>query len=237
MIKSIFLDLKLHKDDFWLSAVIVLVCWLLGFGMCCVIMFTVDDPGSWVTFGTFMAFFLLMFFAILFFGKFHQEFMVALSMGRTRGEFLMSYGLRTLSWLFLGYGLLLILYRMELSLGEKLFASWPLEVDPTFLMDWRFVLLLIPGVTLLSMFVGVLYSRFGRNALTPFWLLWMVIVFAVPNLLPDEGETPSHLQRIALNIAQFVGTIPDALLIALGVVIAGGMLAATILFGKKQMVR
>ena len=237
MIKGIISDLKLHKDDFLLSALIVLVCWLLGFGACCVIMFTVDDPGSWVTLGTLMAFSLLMLFAVIFFAKFHQEFMVALSMGRTRGEFLVSYGLRTLSWLFLGYGLLLILYRMELLLGAKLFASWPLEANPAFLLDWRFVLLLVPGVTLLSLFVGVLYSRFGRKALIPFWLLWMMIVFVVPNLLPDEGETPSHIQRIVQDIAQFIGTMPDALLIAMGVVIAGGMLSATILLGKKQMVR
>lgn len=237
MLKGLISDFKLHKDDLMMPLLVVSACWLMGFGLCCVIMFTIDDPGSWVTFGTFMAFFFLIMFAVMFFAKFHQEFMLALSMGRTRTEFLLSYALRTLVWLIAGYGLLLVLYRVELALGAKLFAQWPLEVDPTFLMDWCFVLILIPGVVLLSMFMGVLYSRFGRKALTPFWLLWMVNVFVLPTLLPDEGETPSHLQRIALNIAQFIGTIPDALLIALGVVIAGGMLVATIMLGKKQMVR
>lgn len=237
MLKGLISDFKLHKDDFVMPLAGVVVCWLIGFVMCCVIMFTIDDPGGWVTFGTFMAFFCLIMFAVIFFAKYHQEFMLALSMGRTRTEFLLSYALRTLVWLILGYGLLLVLYRAELVLGAKLFAQWPLEVDPTFLIDWRFILILIPAVVLFSMFIGTLYSRFGRKALVPFWFLWIAVCLIGPNMLPDEGDDPSHLERTALYVSQCFRSIPAVVWIGAGITVAAAMLATIIGLGKKQMVR
>lgn len=236
MLKGILSDLKLHRDEFFMPLLIVSFCWLMGFGLCWAIMYTVSDPGSWVTFGTFTAFLALIIFVVLFFYKYHQEFMLALSMGRTRGEFMLSYAVRMLLWLLLGYGLLLILYRVELTLGKKLFSQWPLEIDPTFLLDLRFVAVVIPCGVLLSMFVGTLYSHFGKKALVPLWFLWVGTCLIGPNMLPDEETDPTQLQTIGLQLAAFVSKVPTALWIALAITLVAAMITTIVTLGKKQMV-
>lgn len=227
MLKQFLLDIKLHKSDFMLPLCVVPACCLLGFGFCSLIMFTIDDPGSWVTFGTFMAFFSLIFFAVLIFGKYYQQFMLALSMGRTRASFLVSYALRTLLWLVAGYLLVLVLYRAELAVGSKLFAPWPLEVDPTFLMDWKFIGVLLPCVAVFSMFVGALYSYFGKKAMAPLWFVWMAVCLMGPQL--DSGKL-AVVERI-------LAAVPGWGWIVLGLAVLAAMVGTVIGLGKKQMVK
>lgn len=237
MFKQFLLDLKVHKDDFALPLFIVPVCFALGFIMLNVIMFTVDDPGTWFTMGTFMAFICLIFFAVLIFSKYYQQFMLALSMGRTRKSFMVSYALRTLLWLAAGYLLMLVLYRVELAVGSVLFAAWPLEEDPTFLMDWKFIAVLLPCVVVLSMFVGALYSTFGKKALVPLWFLWMAVCLLGPQLLEvEEGDT-SAMGMVAAGLNHVIQAVPDWGWITLGVAALAGMAGTVIVLGKKQMVR
>lgn len=236
MLKQFLLDLKLHKDDFILPLLIVPVCFVLGFIMLNVIMFTVDDPGTWFTVGTFMAFICLIFFAVLIYSKYYQQFMLALSMGRTRGTFMVSYALRTVLWLAAGYLLVLVLYQLELAVGTVLFAAWPLEGDPTFLMDWKFMGVLLLSATIVSMFVGALYSSFGKKALVPLWFLWMAACLLGPRLIPEEGDT-SNTGMVVAGLARAIQAVPDWGWIALGLVVLAGMTGTVITLGKKQMVR
>lgn len=233
MFKQFLLDLKVHKDDFALPLFIVPVCFALGFIMLNVIMFTVDDPGTWFTMGTFMAFICLIFFAVLIFSKYYQQFMLALSMGRTRKSFMVSYALRTLLWLAAGYLLVLVLYRVELAVGSVLFAAWPLEADPTFLMDWNFMAVLLPCVVVVSMFVGSLYSTFGKKALAPLWFLWMVVCLGGPQMHDNEG----NLSAVGMVVNTIINAVPHWGWIALGVAVLAGMAGTVVVLGKKQMVR
>lgn len=235
MWKGLISDLKLHRDDLLMPLVVIPV-WLCGFVICCVIMSVIDDPGGWATFGSMMAFVMLVVFAGVTFAKFHQECMLALSMGRTRTEFLLSYALRTFVWLFFGYVLVQALYRVELRLGTMLFRPWPLEVDLGFLMDLRLGLVLIPGVTLLSMFVGTLYSRFGQKMMVPFWITWMAVCL-LPSAIPEEGEHVGWLGRTLLDAGAFFGRLPTAVWIGVGGAAVITMIATVIAVGKKQMVR
>lgn len=227
MLKQFCLDIKLHKSDFLMPLCVVPACFLLGFGFCSLIMFVIDDPGTWVTFGTFMAFFSLIFCAVLTFGRYYQQFMLALSMGRTRASFLFSYALRTLLWLAAGYALLLILYRVELAVGSKLFAPWPLEADPTFLTDWSFVAAALPCVTVFSMFVGALYSYFGKKAMAPLWFLWMALCLLGPQM--DSGKLAP--------VARILEAVPGWGWVVLGLAVLAGMAGTVIGLGKKQMVK
>ena len=235
MLKQFLLDMKLHKDDFILPLLIVPVCFVLGFILLNVIMFTVDDPGTWFTMGTFMAFVSLIFFAVLIYSKYYQQFMLALSMGRTRGTFMVSYALRTVLWLAAGYLLVLVLYQLELAVGTVLFAAWPLEGDPTFLMDWKFMGVLLLSATIVSMFVGALYSSFGKKALAPLWFLWVAACLLGPRLIPEEGD--SNTGMMVAGLARAIQTVPDWGWIALGLAVLAGMTGTVITLGKKQMVR
>ena len=236
MLKQFLLDIKLHKKDFLLPLIIIPFCFLPGFGLCCLIVYTVDDAGTWFTMGTFMAFVCLIFFAVLIYTKYHQQFMLALSMGRTRGTFMVSYALRTVLWLLAGYLLVLVLYRIELAVGSVLFAAWPLEGDPTFLMDWKFMGVLLISATIVSMFVGALYSSFGKKALAPLWLLWMAMCLLGPRMIPEEGDT-GHAGVAVAGLARAFRAMPDWGWTVLGLAVLTGMTVTVITLGKKQMVR
>lgn len=228
MLKQFLIDIKLHKKDFLLPLCVIPACFLLGVGLCGLIMFTVEDPGTWVTFGTFMATIALVFFAVLNFAKYYQEFMVALSMGRTRTAFMVSYALRTLLELVVGYCLILVLYRVELAVGNNLFAPWPLESDPTFLMEWP-ILVALPALAILSMFIGSLYCYFGKKVLIPLWFVWMGTCVLGPRLFETEGSMSA--------VSQFLQSIPQWGWITAGLVAVAGMVATIIGLGKMQMVR
>ena len=229
MLKQFLLDIKLHKKDFLVPLVMIPACFLLGVGLCCLIMFTEDDPGSWVTFGTFMAWLSLIFFAVMNFAKYYQEFMLALSMGRTRGAFLFSYALRTLLMLALGYGLVLVLYRVELAVGSKLFAPWPLEMGFEFMTDWRMIAIGLPVMVIVAMFIGSLYSWFGKKVLVVLWVVWMALCLVAPRLTETEESADA--------VARVLRLVPEWGWIAAGVAALAAMVATVIVLGKKQMVK
>lgn len=229
MLKQFLLDIKLHKKDLLLLLVIIPACFLLGFGLCCLIMFAVDDPGSWATFGTFMAVCGLVFFAMMNFAKYYQEFMLALSMGRTRGAFLVSYALRTLLMLALGYGLVLVLYRVELVAGSQLFAPWPLEMDFEFLTDWRTIVIGLPAMVIVAMFIGSLYSYFGKKVLGVLWGVWMAVCLVGPRLMETEENADA--------VARAFKSVPEWGWIMAGLAALAAMAATVIGLGKKQMVK
>ena len=224
MLKQLKLDLKLYKNDLWITLTFVVIFFLLGFGVVTLVMFTVDDPESWVTMGTFGALFGTIMWFIVHFVKYYQQFQLALAMGRTRKGFLVSYAVRSLLYLALGYGLMLVLYRVELAVGTKLFAPWPLEVDPTFLLDWRIITAVLFGTVILSMFIGTLYSYFSKKALAPMWFVWMTVCIGGPRLAHEE-------YRWVWNL------LPDAAWIGLGIGAIIAMVATIILLGRKQMVK
>lgn len=224
MLKQLKLDLKLYKNDLWITLAFVAVFFLLGFVFLTVIMLTVDDPESWVTMGTIGALFGMIMWFIIHFVKYSQQFMLALSMGRTRNEFLFSYAVRSLLYLALGYGLVLVLYRVELAVGIKLFAPWPLEVDPTFLMDWRIITAVLFGTVILSMFIGTLYSYFGKKVLAPLWFVWMAVCLGGPRLAHEEYGWVWNL-------------LPGAAWIGLGIGVVVAMIATIIILGRRQMVK
>lgn len=233
MFKQFLLDLKVHKDDFALLLLIIPACFILGLGLLCLIMFTVNDDGTWITMGTLMAFAGMIFFAVLIFYRYYQQFMLALSMGRTRKAFLVSYALRTLLWLAVGYLLVLVLYRVELLLGARLFPGLMLEGAPTFLMDWKFIAALLPCVVIFSMFIGSLYSSFGKKALAPMWFLWMVVCLGGPQMHDDEG----NLSAVGMAVNTVINAVPRWGWVALGVAVLAVMTGTVITLGKKQMVR
>lgn len=224
MLKQIKLDLKLYKNDLWSALVIIAAVFLMGFGFLTLIMFTVDDPESWVTMGTFFGLMGMVVYYIAYYLKYYQRFMLALSMGRTRKGFLLSYAARSLLYLAVCYGLVLVLYRVELAVGTKLFAPWPLEIDPTFLLDWRIIAGVLFGTVILSMFIGTLYSYFGKKALPPMWFAWMALCIGGPRLAHDEYGWIWNL-------------LPNAVWIGLGIGVVAAMIATIVILGRKQMVK
>jgi hypothetical protein len=127
--------------------------------------------------------------------------------------------MRSLLWLALGYALVLVLYQVELVLGAKLFPGQILEVDPTFLMDWKFIAVLLPSVVIVSMFLGSLYSYFGKKAMAPLYFLWIGSMLF--------GSRLSWVWNL----------LPGAVWVGLGIGVVVAMVATILILGKKQMVK
>jgi hypothetical protein len=140
-------------------------------------------------------------------------------MGQARTGFLFSYAVRSLLNLALCYGLVVIFYHVELAVGTKLFAPWPLELDPTFIMDWRTITAVLFGTVILSMFVGSLYSYFGKKAMAPLYFLWIGSMLS--------GSRLSWVWNL----------LPGAVWVGLGIGVVVAMVATILILGKKQMVK
>ncbi len=229
MFKQFILDLKLHKKDYLLPLCMIPGCFLLGFGGCCIIMFAVGDVGGWITCGAYAAFVSLLVYTVMNFAKYHQEFMLSLSMGRTRGAFMLSYALRTLLEMFAAYGLVLVLSRLEVAVGNKLFAPAPLEAGADFLLDWRMIAFFSPAMVIFAMFIGALYTRFGKKVLAVMWFVYMAICLIGPRLAEASGTLG--------KVVKFLSNVPTWGWITAGVAGLAAMVATTIGLGKKQMVK
>lgn len=229
--------LKLHKKD-----LLPFLCGLIGFYLfgvllLCFILWAAADTVSWFRVGSFMALLVLVGFAILSFLSYHQEFMLALSMGQTRKEFLVIFALRQLIWLLIAYGALFLLYLLEPLIYQAAFPGKLEEVAFGFLTDWRFILAVIPSLVLLNMFLGALYSRYGKKFGIILYLLWLGACFLVPRLLNHFEEMAAPVQSGIGVLLSWLLAIPPMGWIAIGAAAALAMLFTVIRLGMKQTVR
>lgn len=230
MWKQFKTDIKLHKSGLIVPPAMVAGCMAMGFGMCALIMFTDEDPGTWFPMGTVMGLFSLAVAAVVMSLTMAQEFSMALSMGRTRKEFLGAYALRTALWQALSYCLVLALYRVELAAGDALYA-WPLEMEFSFLFDLRVILGVLAGGTLVTLFLGCLNSYFGKKALAPLWFLWMAGCLLMPRVAEAEPGDVGYAVKLA------VLAVPGGVWAVLGLAAAAAMAATVVCLGRKQMVK
>ena len=226
MIKQFCKDMKLGSTSLALCLFVTILSYLMGFGFVCLIC-NAADAEIWLCMGTMITQILLVIFIIMSGIGYHSEFMLALSMGRTRKEFMGSYALRQILSIGVCYLLIQVLYRVEMAVYPLLFPGLSNEVEFTFVTSW-WLPLFIPLLMMLSMFVGALYSRFGKKWMGVLWVIWMACCFGLPRLIPDEPQE-SHL-------FQFLTHIPGGIWLALGVVAFLGMTVTVLHLGRKQYV-
>lgn len=238
MIRQFILDCKLHCKGTFLALLLAeLGGFLFGVIFINIIMRLDDTATSWFCIGTIMAMIVCVIFT-LFYGAFgyHSEFQLALSMGRTRMAFMGSYGLRLLLQMVAGYGMILLLYRLELVLYPLLFPNCVNDAPFTFLTNWKVLVPIALGILILSMFVGTIYGRWGKKSLWFFWVVWMFCCFVLPRLFDDElGD--GILDQAALGMRNVFTVVPLRAWIVVGVILAIGMVSTTVTLGRKQMVK
>lgn len=226
MLKQFYKDMKLGSFNLPLLLFAVALTYLVGFGLACLIIYT-DDETTWFCMGTVMAMIILVITSALSGLGYHSEFMLALSMGRTRKEFMGSYALRNLLSVGAGYLLILVLYHVEMAVYPLLFPTLSNEVEFTFVTSW-WLPLFIPLLTAFSMFIGALYSRFGKKWGWVLWVIWMACCFGLPRLIPDDPETSPAFM--------FLMNIPGGIWLALGIAAFLGLLITVLHLGRKQYV-
>lgn len=237
MLKQFWIDLKLRKENLAVLLVTLAAGFVVGFGVLCAIVFVDGDVSGWFCLGTIVALFALLMCAVIFSAvTYRGELMLALSMGRTRRDFVWAYALRQLLNLIIGYVIVLALNRLELALGRWLFTGLECEMPLEFLTDWRYVLPVFPAVILLTLFIGTLYSRFGKKAGWIFYFLWLGLCFLGPRMLDADPEDTSFLGRIGMNLANLLQRVPVVTWAVVGIVAAAAMLVTIVQISRKQMV-
>ena len=238
MLKQFTTDWKLNWNSFFVLLAIQLGVFLLGVVMVCVIMNVDEDPGAWFCMGTLLSSISLVIITLFCYGfGYAQGFNVALSMGCTRTAFMGAYALRTALQLLASYGLLLLLYRLELAVYPLLFAPYGNELSFSFLTDWRWIVPIFLGLVVLALFIGSLYGRYGKKGLWFFYILWIFCCLILPRMVDVDPESTGALNVAALGLLSLFRAVPVSVWVAFAAVLAAGMVAAILRFGKTQTVR
>lgn len=215
---------KVNKTELLTLPLFVLGLSLFGFIMAVVIIAMGEETTSFPM-GTVIGSIALIAGALVYISYFRREFMVALTMGATRTEFLLSFALRQLTLLVAGYVLILVLCLAERAAYPLIFPGIIHEFDMLpILTDPRIVLSVMAVALVLSMFLGMLFCRFGKKFLWVVYAVYMLLCFGITRLL--------HLQWLV----DLVVSIPPAGWVGIAIAAAAAMLATTVVLAKKQMV-
>lgn len=233
MLHQLIKDISLSRRSLLIGLAVLLVTFLIGVGLALIMAATGED---FVCMGTLLSGLVLL--AVGYFGAaigYPQEFMLALSMGRTRKSFMGSYYLRFALQLLLGWVVLLIFNRMELAVYQPLFPGQE-YVPLTFLTDWRFVLSVALLFPILPMCMGALYGRYGKKGFAAFYFVWMFLCFVLPRMFTKE-RGDGVLDRMATGTLRVLNALPLTAWLAIGAAAFAGMAAVVIRLGMRQMVK
>lgn len=225
MLNQIFREWKLNRNSFLILLLSLPFCFLIGVGLLMLIMFLDEEVMTYFNMGTIMSIFSLVIIIIVCGISYRHEFSLALSMGQTRKDFMTAYAVRNLVYLTVAYVEILLLYHLELAAYSVIFPRIENEIVFSFLTDWRVILPAIVALLILNMFIGSVYSRFGKTGGIVLYILWTGSCLALPRVLHDGSP-----------VAAFVLSVPVAAWISIGVAVLAGMLIFTIYQGRKQMV-
>lgn len=233
MLHQLKKDLSLSRRKLLIDLAVLLVVFLIGAGVALLIAAMGEEYAS---IGTLLSGLVLL--AVGYFGaaiSYPQEFMLALSMGRTRKSFMGAYYLRFVLRLLLSWVVLLVFNRMELALLRAWFPRLT-EVPLSFLTDWRFVVPVALLFPVLPMCMGALYGRYGKKGYAAFYFVWLFLCFVLPRMFTKE-RGDGVLDRMATGVLLVIDVLPLAAWLTIGAAAFAGMAGVVIHLGMRQMVK
>lgn len=237
MVQQCRKDLRLYGRDLWRLAALEIGCCGFGMVMVAIIMNVDQDPGGWFCMGSVISCIALVMFSLLYCGfSYPHRLMLALSMGRKRKHVVASYYLGTVLSLVLGWGLLVVLYRVELAVYTAAFPQYGNEVSLSFLTNMRIVVPAIVGLPVVAMFLGALIGKYGKKGYVFFYILWFFGCFVLPRMFDhDRGE--GMLDQMAGGVLHAFKVVPAGAWLVCAVVLLAGMAVAVYRFAMEQMVK
>lgn len=233
MIENFLIQCKTRKMEVLQFLAVAFGSYVFGIIVMMIIRANTMEENECVTLGMLIAMIVLVF--IHFFGitfSFVGEFNMALSMGATRKSFVGSYALFNMVELAGLELLLLVLGKIELALISVIYPQCEIILDVTQYFQWKYLLAVIVGMTIVELFLGAVTLRFGMKAFWVVWAIWMFLTLVPAKLSENEVMAAKMHQlgkQIGLeNIVQY--------LFAAGVVAAVIMAVLGWNFLKKQRV-
>ena len=161
------------------------------------------------------------FFGIIF--SFVGEFNMAISMGATRRAYVGSYALFNMAELAGLELLLFVLGKIESALMRVIYPQCEVILDLTQYLQWKYLLAVIVGMTIVELFLGAVTLRFGMKAFWAIWAIWMFVTLVPAKLIENEALAAKMHQfgmQIGFgNIVQYlvvVGVIAAVIMAVLG---------------------
>jgi len=237
MLKQIWKDFRLNLNSLWILLAAVAGGTAVGIVMVCIIMHVDSDPGSWFCMGTVFGCLIGIVFQLIYgaFG-YSTEFQLALAMGVIRRDFMVSYFVRSLINSLLVLLLAALIYQLEVHLYTALFPQYGNDADFSFLFTPKVLLIAAPAMSLVPMFLGSLYSRYGKKGMAVFYVVWLFCCFVLPRMFHDEFSN-GVLDQVAFHLRQVILMVPGTVWAGLGVAAAAAMVTATVIFGRTQQVK
>lgn len=198
--------------------------YVLGIIVMMVIRANTMEENECVTLGVLIAAIMLGFvhlFGIIF--SFIGEFNMALSMGATRKAYVGSYALFNMAELA-GLELLLFVFgKIEFAIMGVIYPQCDVILDLTQYFQWKYLLAVIIGMTIVELFLGAVTLRFGMKAFWAIWAIWMFVTLVPAKLIENEALAAKMHQfgmQIGFgNIVQYlvvVGVIAAVIMAVLG---------------------
>lgn len=145
-----------------------------------------------------------------------NSFNFAVSMGRTRKSFFVSYYIVALAGIIVAAALVFLFFWVENMLYPNIYPGYTQEVETKDLN--RFLPYVLPGAVLYTsalVFCGASLMKFGRKAFWVLWCLWMLGCLGLPRMIDAADENPASLYGIAGRaLARFVQGVPFEIWIA-----------------------
>lgn len=235
MLNQLKMDLKIHSKSTFGKALIPLLGMAMGMFMVWLILST-EEETFFFCMGTLIAFMVLILVSLIWCMYFPQESMLALSMGRTRKEFLFSYTVRNILSQGLSYLLVLLCYGIELTVYPLLYPGYTNEMPFDFLFQWWVIALAVPGVVLVQMFLGVLYCKFGKPFLSVAYFAWLGLCILGPQAIHMEDNTSVGGQILG-SVVRWGSVIPAPVWMAMGIGAVIAMISTIVIEGKRVMVK
>ena len=233
MIENFLIQCKTRKMEVLQFLAVAFGSYVFGIIVMMIIQANTMEENECVTLGMLIAMIVLVFihfFGIIF--SFVGEFNMALSMGATRKSFVGSYALFNMVELAGLELLLFVLGKIELALISVIYPQCEIILDVTQYFQWKYLLAVIVGMTVVELFLGAVILRFGMKAFWVVWAIWMFLTLVPAKLSENEVMAAKMHQlgeQIGLeNIVQY--------LFAAGVVAAVIMAVLGWNFLKKQRV-
>lgn len=237
MLKQLQSDLKLHTPRMLGRALFPLIGTVLGLFLV-VLIVSLGEESTYLCMGTMMSSLMLIFFGLVWGLYFPQEYMLALSMGCTRKDYLCSFAVRSLFLQMLSYLAVLVGYGLEIAAYHLAFPGIEManEISMDYLFQWWFLLLAIPGATLIQMFFGTLYGKFGKPFLAVAYFIWIGLCILGPQAIHYEERSGLGSQIIGAAV-RWGSIIPGPVWIGLGICAILAMVVSIGKLGKAQMVK
>ena len=224
MIKNFLIQCKTRKMEVLQFLAVAFGSYVFGIIVMMIIRANTMEENECVTLGMLIAMIVLVF--IHFFGitfSFVGEFNMALSMGATRKSFVGSYALFNMVELAGLELLLFVLGKIELALISVIYPQCEIILDVTQYFQWKYLLAVIVGMTVVELFLGAVILRFGMKAFWVVWAIWMFVTLVPAKLSENEVMAAKMHQlgeQIGLeNIVQYlvvVGVIAAVIMAVLG---------------------